>query len=109
MSTSSDSSKGLLKLLSASNPERRDTLTLRGHSVFPRIAVKGMQPTLLLAYPAVPCSTLESPCLPCALVTIWSLSISAWAMKAMAFALVLPVAGGREQDVQQVQHRGRPA
>jgi len=27
-----------------SNPKRRDTLTLRGHSVFPRIAVKGMQP-----------------------------------------------------------------
>ena len=37
-----------------SNPERSDTLTLRGHSVFPRIAFKGMQADLLLTYPAVP-------------------------------------------------------
>jgi hypothetical protein len=37
-----------------SNPKRRDTLTLSGHSVFPRIAVKGMQPALLLTYPDVP-------------------------------------------------------
>jgi hypothetical protein len=51
----------------------------------------------------VPSSTLESSCLPCALVTIWSLSISAWVVKAMAFALVLPVAGGRERHVQQVK------
>ena len=37
-----------------SNPTVSDTLTLRGHSVFPRIAVERMQPDLLPAYPAVP-------------------------------------------------------
>ena len=37
-----------------SNPTVGDTLTLRGHSVFSRIAVKGTEPDLLLPYPAVP-------------------------------------------------------
>ena len=46
-----------------SNPERSDTLTLRGHSVFPRIAVKGTEPDLLLPYPAVPSNALACPAL----------------------------------------------
>jgi hypothetical protein len=37
-----------------SNPIVSDTLNLRGHSVFPRIAAKGAQPDFLLTYPAVP-------------------------------------------------------
>ena len=37
-----------------SNPTVSDTLTLSGHSVFPRIAVKGAQLGLLPPYPAVP-------------------------------------------------------
>ena len=46
-----------------SNPERSDTLTLRGHSVFPRIAIKGTEPDLLLPYPAVPSNALACPAL----------------------------------------------
>ena len=42
------------------------------------------QATLPLTY--VPCSTLESSCLPCALVIIWSLTISGWAtVKCLVF------------------------
>jgi hypothetical protein len=46
-----------------SNPKRSDTLTLRGHSVFSRIAVNGMQPDLLLTYPAVPWNPPACPAL----------------------------------------------
>ncbi len=46
-----------------SNPERCDTLTLRGHSVVPRIAVKGMQADLLLMYPPVPWNPPACPAL----------------------------------------------
>ena len=44
-----------------SNPERSDTLTLRGHSVFPRIAIKVREPDFLLLYLAVP---LNAPAFP---------------------------------------------
>ena len=46
-----------------SNPTRGDALTLRGHSVFPRIAVKGTQPDLLLPYPVVPWNAPACPAL----------------------------------------------
>jgi hypothetical protein len=46
-----------------SNPERSDTLTLRGHSVFPRIAVTHGPPALLLTYPAVPWNPPACPAL----------------------------------------------
>ena len=46
-----------------SNPERSDTLTPRGHSVFPRIAIKGTEPDLLLPYPAVPSNAPACPAL----------------------------------------------
>jgi len=46
-----------------SNPKRSDTLTLRGHSVFPRIAIKRTEPDLLLPYPAVPWNPLTCPAL----------------------------------------------
>ena len=44
-----------------SNPTVGDTLTLCGHSVFPRIAYKGMQSDLLLEYPAVPWNPPDCP------------------------------------------------
>ena len=44
-----------------SNPERDDTLTLRGHLVFPRIAVLSTPPALLLEYPAVPWNPPDCP------------------------------------------------
>jgi hypothetical protein len=46
-----------------SNPKRRDTLTPRGHSVFPRIAIKSMQVDLLPTYPAVPSNPPACPAL----------------------------------------------
>ena len=46
-----------------SNPKRSDTLTLRGHSVFPRIAVTHGPPALLLTYPAVPWNPPACPAL----------------------------------------------
>ena len=46
-----------------SNPERCDTLTLRRHSVFPRIAVTHGPPALLLTYPAVPWNPPACPAL----------------------------------------------
>jgi len=49
--------------LRESNPERSDTLTLCGHSVFPRIAIKRTEPDLLLPYPAVPWNTPACPAL----------------------------------------------
>ena len=62
-------------------------------------------PTRILGFPAYRGRKHTT----CALVTMWSPSISAWAMKAMAFALVSPVAGGRAQGVHQVKHAGRLA
>jgi hypothetical protein len=44
-------------------PKRSDTLTLRGHSVFSRIATKRTEPDLLLPYPAVPWNALACPAL----------------------------------------------
>ena len=44
-----------------SNPKRSDTLTLRGHSVFPRIAMLSTPPALLLEYPAIPWSPPDCP------------------------------------------------
>jgi hypothetical protein len=46
-----------------SNPTVTDTLTLRGHSVFPRIAIIGVQPDLLLPYPEVPWNAPACPAL----------------------------------------------
>ena len=47
-----------------SNPKRRDTLTLRGHSVFSRIAITVTEPDLLLQYPAVPSNAPACPARP---------------------------------------------
>ena len=46
-----------------SNPAVSDTLSLRGHSVFPRIVVKGTEPELLLPCPAVPWNAPACPAL----------------------------------------------
>jgi hypothetical protein len=46
-----------------SNPKRCDTLTPRGHSVFPRIADTHGPPALLLTYPAVPWNPPACPAL----------------------------------------------
>ena len=44
-----------------SNPERSDTLTLRGHSVFPRIAMLSTPSALLPEYPAIPWNPPDCP------------------------------------------------
>jgi hypothetical protein len=46
-----------------SNPNRRDTLTPHGHSVFSRVVVTDMQPDVLLTYPAVPSNAPACPAL----------------------------------------------
>ena len=46
-----------------SNPTVSDTLTLRGHSVFPRIPLKGTRADVSLPYPAVPWNPPACPAL----------------------------------------------